>query len=312
MKKDHPKIKKIKKIKQQHNQESHHPQSDHQPNLDTKNTHKIQPKSTSNNPPSHPKTTLLNQQKPIQKQHQNPNPPKPTKPSKTQESSHQKASAHHPKSPTTHPSLPTKGTQNSIQKQPKKHYKKYRHKLPKYLTKQEMKNLISVIKNYRDKILILFLYNTGLRISELVSLEIKHLNFENNTVKVVQGKGGKDRIVNIVDDDLILALKAYIGTRKKGPLFSSNWNKKFTPRGIQKMIKKYAVLAGLQEISRISPHTLRHTFAVHALDSGVNIVTINKQLGHKSLQTTLIYMEISNKMAREDLKKHQPFNLEND
>ena len=88
MKKDHPKIKKIKKIKQQHNQESHHPQSDHQPNLDTKNTHKIQPKSTSNNPPSHPKTTLLNQQKPIQKQHQNPvirrplptiqNPPPPT------------------------------------------------------------------------------------------------------------------------------------------------------------------------------------------------------------------------------------------
>lgn len=187
--------------------------------------------------------------------------------------------------------------------------KKHHHNLPKYLTKEEMRSLLSVIKNYRDKIIILFLYNTGLRISELLNLEIKHLNFENNTVNVVRGKGGKDRIVNIVDDDLILALKAYIGPRKTGYLFLSNWDKQFTSRGIQKMIKKYALKSGLQEISRISPHTLRHTFAVHALDSGVNIVTINKQLGHKSLQTTLIYMEISNKMAREDLKKHQPFKL---
>ncbi len=187
--------------------------------------------------------------------------------------------------------------------------KKYRHKLPKYLTKQEMRQLLSVIKNHRDKIMILFLYNTGLRNSELIHLEIKHLNFENNTVKVVQGKGGKDRIVNIVDEDLILALKAYIGNRKKGTLFLSNWGKPFTSRGIQKIIKKYATKAGLEEISRITPHTLRHTFAVHALDSGVNIVTINKQLGHKSLQTTLIYMEISNKMAREDLEKHTPFKL---
>ena len=221
--------------------------------------------------------------------------------------SHQnQQNAHHQTSHHT-PKTNNKNTQNPIQKPTKR----YRHKLPKYLTKEEMRRLLSVIKNYRDKIIILFLYNTGLRISELVSLEIKHLNFENNTVKVIRGKGGKDRIVNIVDDDLILALKAYIGNRKKGPLFLSNWNKPFTTRGIQKIIKKYAIKSGLQEISRISPHTLRHTFAVHALDSGVNIVTINKQLGHKSLQTTLIYMEISNKMAREDLKKHQPFNLEN-
>lgn len=183
------------------------------------------------------------------------------------------------------------------------------HRLPKYLTKDEMRRLLSVIKNHRDKILILFLYHTGLRNSELVNLQIKDINFENNTVKVVQGKGKKDRVVNIVDDDLILALKAFIGNQKKYTLFLSNWNKPFTSRGIQKLIKKYAIKANLDEISRITPHTLRHTFAVHALDAGVNIVTINKQLGHRSLQTTLIYMEISNKMAREDLKRHEPFKL---
>ncbi len=237
--------------------------------------------------------------------------PKHTKQQTEQDSSYH-PTTHHPKPLTTHPKLPKTAQSHSYTNPIQKTTKKYRHKLPKYLTKNEMKSLLSVIKNYRDKIIILFLYNTGLRISELVNLEIKHINFENNTVKVIRGKGGKDRIVNIVDDDLILALKAYIGTRKKGPLFVSNWDKKFTSRGIQKMIKKYARAANLEEISRISPHTLRHTFAVHALDAGVNIVTINKQLGHKSLQTTLIYMEISNKMAREDLKKHQPFKLEKD
>lgn len=205
--------------------------------------------------------------------------------------------------------LGSESGQESASELPEETHAKRHHKLPKYLTKDELRRLLSVISNHRDKIMVLFLYNTGLRNSELIKLQIKDLNFENNSVRVIGGKGGKDRIVNMVDDDLILALKAFIGGRKKGTLFQSNWQRQFTSRGIQKMIKKYAVEAGLDEVSRITPHTLRHTFAVHALDAGVNIVTINKQLGHKSLQTTLIYMEISNKMAKEDLEKHAPFKL---
>ncbi len=186
--------------------------------------------------------------------------------------------------------------------------KKRPEALPKYLNRQELQAMLDQCKSIRDELILLFMYNTGARVSELINFRIEDIDFENNTASIFRGKGAKDRIVNI-SKDFAQLLRAFIGKRDKGTLFLSNWGKPFTPRGIQKKIKDLAAAAGLAYVDKITPHALRHTHAVHALQSGVNIVSIKKHLGHKNLKTTMVYTEISDEIVKKDFEDHDPFKL---
>jgi integrase/recombinase XerD len=181
-------------------------------------------------------------------------------------------------------------------------------RLPKYLTKDELQRLLNQCSRPIDRMIVVFLYNTGIRVSELVNFRIEDIDFENFSVSIFRGKGAKDRVVTI-SEEFGNELKKFIKDRKEGILFINTWKKPYTPRAIQKRIKLFAKQAKLPYIHKISPHSLRHTHAVHALQAGVNIISIKKQLGHENLRTTMVYTEISDEIVKKDFEDHKPFKL---
>ncbi|MCD1295831.1 integrase [Methanocella sp. CWC-04] len=169
---------------------------------------------------------------------------------------------------------PTKGINNI----------KIDKKAPVYLTISELNDLISTAIETRDRIIIKMLYATGVRVSELVNIKKKDIDFERYTIKVF-GKGAKERIV-LIPESLVGDLQEYC-TKMEGEekLFD------LTPRTIQRDIKSLAARAGINK--KITPHKLRHSFATHMLQNGGNVVAIQKLLGHTSLNTTQIYTHYS-------------------
>lgn len=178
--------------------------------------------------------------------------------------------------------------------------------LPVFLTKDEVRRLLEVSKNHlRDFTIITFLIYTGVRVGELVNLKIDDVNLEGRYVKI-RGKGDKERLVPL-SNELTAILSTYI-EKKRGEtefLFESNRRKKFSPLTIQLMVRKYAKLANIPK--KITPHKLRHTFATLALESGISPITIGELLGHSSLNTTMKYTHVTNKLAMDAVKKISEF-----
>jgi len=171
-------------------------------------------------------------------------------------------------------------------------------RIPSVLTKEEVKKLINSIVSKKSKLMVSFMYSCGFRVSELVNLNVKDLNFEEKIGNVRQGKGKKDRVFNI-PEFLIEDLKNQIEIQKK---FNQEYlftgpKGKLSPRNIQKIIQKAAVRAGIKK--EVHGHTLRHSFATHLLENGTDIRKIQLLLGHENLSTTGIYAHVS----REELKK---------
>lgn len=164
----------------------------------------------------------------------------------------------------------------------------------------------------RDLALLALLYDSGARVQEIADLTPDSIRFDNpNTIRLV-GKGNKQRIVPLQKEQTDL-LKNYIQDfglnkfgKEKSPLFSNRIGEKLTTAGITYVLKKYAVAARLQNAdlipSKISPHTIRHSKAMHLLQGGVNLVYIRDFLGHKSIQTTEIYARADSKQKREALE----------
>lgn len=171
-------------------------------------------------------------------------------------------------------------------------------RIPVTLTKKEINTLISSISNEKSKLIVALTYGCGLRVSEVASLKIQDLNFVEMTGYVRQSKGKKDRIFNL-PSSLIIDLAERVEAQKKAGeefLFSGQKGK-MTPRNIQKIVSTAARKAGLQK--SVHCHTLRHSFATHLLESGVDIRKIQELLGHSDLSTTQIYTQVSS----EELKK---------
>ncbi|SNQ62453.1 site-specific tyrosine recombinase/integron integrase [Candidatus Methanoperedens nitratireducens] len=171
-------------------------------------------------------------------------------------------------------------------------------KLPVVLTRQEIRDLLDNTENSKHRLLIELLYSTGLRLSECVNLKYSDLDLNDGIGWVRMGKGAKDRIFIIsgmFKKDL-LEYKDKSGADGKGYIFSMN-GKKMSPRGIQHAIKKAAKRAGIEKDVHV--HTLRHSFATHLLEDGVDIRKIQTLLGHANLQTTQIYTQVSS----EEIKK---------
>ncbi|PIU75952.1 integrase [Candidatus Pacearchaeota archaeon CG06_land_8_20_14_3_00_35_12] len=169
--------------------------------------------------------------------------------------------------------------------------------MPNVLTKDELKKLIDSSQTRKSKFIISFLYATGMRVSELVNLKKEDINLQEKVGWVRRGKGKKDRLF-IIPEKLVPEIQFFIDNSKTPFLFSSsNKDEHLTARNIQKILKTTAKIAGISK--KVSPHTLRHSFGTHLLDSGVDIRRIQELLGHSSLQTTQIYTHIST----EEIKK---------
>jgi integrase/recombinase XerD len=171
-------------------------------------------------------------------------------------------------------------------------------KLPIVLSRTEIKNLLEKTENIKHRLIIELLYSTGLRLSECINLKYSDLDLNDGIGWVRLGKGSKDRIF-IISEIFKKDLQDYKeknGSDGKGYIFLVN-GKKMTYRGIQHAIKVSAERAGIEKPVHV--HTLRHSFATHLLENGVDIRKIQKLLGHSNLQTTQIYTQVSS----EEIKK---------
>ncbi|MFB3883609.1 MAG: tyrosine recombinase XerC [Thermodesulfobacteriota bacterium] len=163
----------------------------------------------------------------------------------------------------------------------------------------------------RDRAILELLYSSGLRVSELVGLNLNQLDLDLGIVKVM-GKGRKERIVP-VGSKAVGTLKAYLENRMgpagEGPIFLNPKGERLTARSVGRLIKKYTKRSGI--FRRISPHTLRHSFATHLLDAGADIREIQEMLGHASLSTTQRYTHVSPGRLMEVYDKAHPRSFRN-
>ena len=160
--------------------------------------------------------------------------------------------------------------------------------LPEVLTKEEVLKLINSADNEKSRLIVSLLYSAGLRVSELVNLKTQEINFNEKTGWVRKGKGSKDRLFSI-SETLSVDLDSYLKNRQNVYVFSKD--KPLTTRNIQKIIKGMKEKSGIKK--KITPHTLRHSFATHLLEQGTDIRVIQALLGHSSLNTTQVYTHIS-------------------
>ncbi len=166
-------------------------------------------------------------------------------------------------------------------------------RLPEVLNKEEVRTLIDSADTLKSRLIISLLYSSGLRVSELVNLKVGDVNMQEKTGWVRKGKGSKDRLFTL-SGGLITDLGAYLQGRSYTYVFSKD--KPLTTRNIQKIIKGTKQRAGLSK--KVTPHTLRHSFATHLLEYGTDIRLIQAMLGHASLSTTQVYTHVSSEQIR--------------
>jgi integrase/recombinase XerD len=173
------------------------------------------------------------------------------------------------------------------------HPKKERH-LPEVLSKEEVLSIIKSIQNLKHRTIISILYSCGLRIGELLNLQVNHLDFERRVISIKNAKGRKDRIV-MLSKKLGILLHNYLEVYKpEHYLIEGTGGSSYSPASVRKILKRACREAKIRK--RVTPHTLRHSFATHLVEMQVNLRVIQKLLGHSKPETTAIYTHISNDM----------------
>lgn len=184
-------------------------------------------------------------------------------------------------------------------------------KVPSFLTENEMQTLLNLPDlELRDRAMIELFYSCGLRIEELLSLDLKNIDFISNIVTVT-GKRNKERIVP-VGNICLRAIKDYINERRnlglpcdiRSPVFLSSSAKRLKQRTARRILHRYFIKAGLTK--KVSPHTLRHTFATHILDRGCDLRSVQEMLGHKNLSSTQIYTHVTIESLKKVYKETHP------
>lgn len=176
---------------------------------------------------------------------------------------------------------------------------KHQKKLPVVLSLQEVWAMLTTVKLSKHRILIGLLYGCGLRCFEARNVRLQDLDFDRKQLKVVQGKGHKDRYVPL-SEHLIRGLKAYIEAEKpeiylfngqpKGRA-GGDFDSRYSQRGVQWVVSQAAKNAGI--LKEVHTHTLRHTYATHLLEAGLDIMTLKDLLGHQNIETTMEYLHIA-------------------
>lgn len=165
-------------------------------------------------------------------------------------------------------------------------------KLPVVLTKNEVSKLLSAVENGKHKLLLSLAYGAGLRVSEIIKLRVQDLDLDELTVRVVDAKGGKDRIT-VFPEKLKDPIRNLIaGKDPSSPVFESERGGRLSARSAQKIFEKAIAKSGVKK--QASFHSLRHSFATHLLENGVDIRYIQALLGHKNIRTTQLYTKVTN------------------
>ncbi|MEG0283459.1 MAG: site-specific tyrosine recombinase XerD [Erysipelotrichales bacterium] len=194
---------------------------------------------------------------------------------------------------------------------------KAQQKIPEYMNNEE---IILFLKSFesntdlekRNKVMIFLLYYTGLRVSELVNLKVNQVYLSDGYLKVT-GKGSKERIIPL-NDNIIKIINDYLSSTRSNILdlgysdylFVNSKGNPITRQGFFKIVKKHALKANIQK--NISPHTLRHSFATHLLNNGVDLRSVQTLLGHSDISTTQIYTHVNNEYIKESYQKTHPRN----
>ncbi len=173
-------------------------------------------------------------------------------------------------------------------------------KLPVVLSKQEVWAMLNSCTLLKHKVLIGLLYGCGLRCLEARSVKLQDLDFDRKQLKVVQGKGKKDRYVPL-SEHLVRGLKAYISAEKPSEyLFGGSniigraggdFDSRYSQKGVQWAVKEASKRSGI--LKDVHVHTLRHTCATHLLEDGMDIVSVKQFLGHENIETTMLYLHVA-------------------
>jgi len=187
--------------------------------------------------------------------------------------------------------------------------------LPKVMGRKDVEALIGAVSDsgpcgLRDKAMLELLYGTGVRVSELVDLDVDRVNMLVGTL-LVRGKGDKERVVPM-GEYAIEALQSYLRSGRPAlargkpskALFLNRRGKRISRQAVWKILKAYASRAGLRE--SISPHVLRHSFATHMLEGGADLRAIQELLGHADISTTQIYTHVASSRLKEIHRKYHP------
>jgi integrase/recombinase XerD len=204
-----------------------------------------------------------------------------------------------------------------LEKDPAAHLEspKLEKKLPKVLSVHEVEELLkqpssTLPAGLRDKAMLELLYATGIRVSELISLNISDVNLDMGYIKCY-GKGSKERIVPLgsiaakcVQEYLGKGRTKLVRTYEEAALFINHHGNRLTRQGFWKIIKKYAQEACI--VKEITPHTLRHSFATHLLENGADLRSVQEMLGHADISTTQIYTHVTRNHLKEVYDKTHP------
>lgn len=189
-------------------------------------------------------------------------------------------------------------------------------RIPKTLSEAQVDALLKqpplhTPRGLRDRAMLEVLYATGLRVSELVGLAVLDVSLGDGVVRVVQGKGGKDRLVPLgaeaahwITTYLKESRPALMGARTAPALFVTARAQPMTRQSFWLLIKKYAVLAGIH--APLSPHVLRHAFATHLLNHGADLRVVQMLLGHADISTTQIYTHVARERLKSLHAQHHP------
>lgn len=192
---------------------------------------------------------------------------------------------------------------------------KLEKRLPKFMTEEQVNRLLQTPKDNdllgsRDKAMLEVIYSTGMRVSELVGLNVEDIDFSGNVIKV-RGKGKKERL-NPVGQTAMGATQKYLQMRNAvvpagspvSSLFINKHGQRLSTRSVRRKLDKYLIEAHLDP--DISPHTLRHSFATHMLNHGADLRSVQELLGHQSLSTTQIYTHLTTHRIREAYENAHP------
>ncbi len=166
--------------------------------------------------------------------------------------------------------------------------------LPVVLSKQECKALIELTKNFKHRLILMFIYGSGLRVSELTNLKWSDINVNRMMIHIKQSKCRRDRYIPLAKNIVEYFVQYMLGyNRSEYVFFGPNAIGKMSHSGIQFMLKQAIKRAGINKTG-VCLHTLRHSYATHLLEDGLDIISIKELLGHERIETTLVYLHVAN------------------
>lgn len=179
-------------------------------------------------------------------------------------------------------------------------------RLPRTLTKRELTTVLEAASQSEDPavaLVVTMMLDTGMRVSEICGLNLEDIDFDDGSARILGGKGDKDRLVlftkrTISGLEAWLPIREGLRTDEDGPCFVNRRGRRLQPRGVQRMMDDLEEQAGLPK-GKLTPHVLRHNFATGLLERGADLVTIQRLMGHATIATTRVYLEISDQTLRE-------------